>query len=44
MGITNATTSVGLTGIYAESNFRFHPSTAVALSHRHASFEPREEK
>lgn len=36
--------SVALTGKYAGSNFRYHPSKAVALGHRHASFEPEEEE
>lgn len=40
MSISN----VALTGKYAGSNFRYHPSKAVALGHRHASFEPEEEE
>lgn len=44
MDITKVTASVALTGIYAGSNFRFHPSKAVALGHRHASFEPLKRK
>lgn len=44
MDIVKTTSSVALTGKYAGSNFRYHPSKAVALGHRHASFEPEEEE
>lgn len=44
MDITKSIASVALTGKYAGSNFRYHPSKAVALGHTHASFEPEEEE
>lgn len=44
MVITKSIASVALTGKYAGSSFRYHPSKAVALGHRHASFEPEEQQ